>query len=67
MPDNPPTMEPLPAGTEGHIERVIRDLYLDKRHSDREIAEALGVNRVTVTKWRRRWDIRRDDRAGVAL
>jgi uncharacterized protein YjcR len=51
----------------GHIERVIRDLYIEKRHSDQEIADALGVNRVTVTKWRRRWGISRDDRPAVAL
>lgn len=67
MPDNPLPAEPVTDGTEGHIERVIRDLYLDKRHSDREIADALGVNRVTVTKWRKRWGIRRQDRLEVAL
>lgn len=55
------------ASDEGHIERVIRDLYLEKRHSDQEIADALGVNRVTVTKWRKRWGIDRDDRPAVAL
>jgi transposase len=59
--------EPVSGGNAGHIERVIRDLYLKKRHSDREIAEALGVHRVTVTKWRRRWGITREDRAAVAL
>ena len=61
------TPEPAQTSPEGHIERVIRDLYLDKRHSDQEIAEALGVNRVTVTKWRRRWGIRRDDRPEVEI
>ena len=52
---------------EGHIERTIRELYLEKRHSDQEIADALGVNRVTVTKWRKRWGISRDDRPAVAI
>lgn len=67
MDDNPATPNAVTDGTEGHIERVIRELYVDRRHSDQEIADALGVNRVTVTKWRRRWDIRRDDRPAVAL
>jgi len=67
MPDNPLPTNVVPGGTDGHIERVIRDLYVAKRHSDSEIAEALGVNRVTVTKWRKRWGIRRDDRPAVAL
>ncbi len=52
---------------EGHIEKVLRELYLEKRHSDQEIADSLGVNRVTVTKWRKRWGIRRDDRPGVEV
>lgn len=67
MDDKTPGTKALPAHNEGHIETVVRDLYLDKRHSDQEIADALGVNRVTVTKWRKRWGISRDDRAGVAL
>ena len=67
MPDNPRNAEAVPAGNDGHIERVIRDLYIEKRHSDQEIADALGVNRVTVTKWRKRWGIARDDRPAVAL
>jgi uncharacterized protein YjcR len=62
MPDKPEPTEALRAGNEGHIEHVIRELYVEKRHSDQEIADALGVNRVTVSKWRRRWGIRRDDR-----
>jgi transposase len=67
MPDKPSGTEAVQPDTEGHIETVIRDLYLGKRHSDQEIADALGVNRVTVTKWRKRWGITRDDRPAVAL
>lgn len=67
MPDNPTTPDAVPAGNEGHIERVLRDLYIEKRHSDQEIADALGVNRVTVTKWRHRWGIHRDDRGPVEI
>jgi DNA invertase Pin-like site-specific DNA recombinase len=32
---------------------LVRELYVDRRHSDQEIADALGVNRVTVSRWRR--------------
>ncbi len=67
MPDKSESTEPLPPSNEGHIERVVRELYVDSRHSDQEIADALGVNRVTVTKWRKRWGISRGDRAGVSL
>lgn len=57
----------VPSSNEGHIESVVRDLYLEKRHSDQEIAAALGVHRVTVTKWRKRWGIARDDRPPVEI
>lgn len=67
MPDNQPPAEPVQPVNEGHIERVIREMYLEKRYSDQEIADALGVNRVTVTKWRKRWDIARDDRGPVEV
>lgn len=46
---------------------LVRELYLDRRFSDREIAEALGVHRVTITLWRQEWGISRDDRPAVAL
>lgn len=69
MPDNPAATDVVQPSNdgEGHIERVVRELYVEKRHSDQEIADALGVNRVTVTKWRQRWGIARDDRPAVAL
>lgn len=41
---------------------LLRELYVDKRHSDREIADALDVDRVTVNRWRRDYGIRRTDR-----
>lgn len=50
-----------------HLERLIRDLYLERRLSDREVAEVLGVNRVTVTRWRIRWGIFRADRPPVVI
>lgn len=67
MPDKSDATEAVTGSTEGHIERVIRELYVEKRHSDQEIATALGVNRVTVTKWRRRWGIAREDRAAATV
>ena len=66
MTDKSPEPQQTPP-TEGHIEAVIRDLYLERRHSDQEIADALGVNRVTVTKWRKRWGIERADRPPVEI
>lgn len=49
------------------VPALVRELYLEKRHTDQQIAEALGVHRVTVTNWRRDWGITRDDRPAVAL
>lgn len=48
-------------------EELIRELFVERRLSDREIAEAIGVNRVTVNLWRKRWGIRREDRSAVVL
>lgn len=67
MPDKPSTTVAVPSGTDGHIERVIRELYLERRFSDQEIADALGVHRVTVTKWRQRWGINRADRRAIEI
>ena len=49
------------------LPELLRELYVDQRHTQAEIAEALGVHRVTVTKWLGALGITRDDRAGVAL
>jgi DNA invertase Pin-like site-specific DNA recombinase len=46
---------------------VLRDLYVEKRHSQEEIAEALGVHRMTISLWLREYGIARDDRPAVAL
>lgn len=66
MPDKTPATEPVTDVT-AHLPQLIRRLYIEDRHSDQEIADALGVNRVTVTKWRKSWGIDRDDRPAVAL
>lgn len=49
------------------VPELVRELYVAKRFSDREIAEALQVHRVTVTNWRRSWGITREARPAVAL
>lgn len=46
---------------------LVRELYVDRRFTDQEIAAALGVHRVTVTKWRADWGITREDRPVVSL
>lgn len=48
------------------IETLLRELYVEKRHSDQEIAIAFGVTRASVQQWRARYGINRDDRAPVA-
>jgi hypothetical protein len=40
----------------------IRALYIDGRHTDREIGEALGIHRVTVTRRRLAMGVSRADR-----
>ncbi len=46
---------------------VLRDLYVERRHSQSEIAEALGVHRMTIAAWLAEYGITRDDRPAVAL
>lgn len=46
---------------------LLRRLFVDERRSDREIAAALGVHRVTVTRWRARYGISPGDRRGIGL
>lgn len=46
---------------------ILRELYVDKRHSQEEIALALEVHRMTVSVWLREYGITRDDRPAVAL
>jgi len=48
-------------------EDVLRELYVDRRHSQEEIAAALGVHRMTVGLWLREYGITRDDRPAVTL
>jgi hypothetical protein len=47
--------------TKRDIEELLRELYVDKRYSDQEIALALGgtVTRASVQQWRRQFGIER--------
>jgi hypothetical protein len=49
------------------VEGLLRELYVDKRHTQVEIARALGVDRWQVGRWLRRFDITREDRTPVEL
>ncbi len=49
------------------LEDLLRELYVDKRHTQEEIATALGVGRMTIATWLREYGITRDDRPAVAL
>lgn len=68
-----PTLELVRIGTGREPQDLIREMYVERRHSDREIADALSaatgyaISRAAVQAWRKTWDITRDDRAPVAL
>jgi DNA-binding transcriptional regulator LsrR (DeoR family) len=46
---------------------LLRELYVDQRHTQEEIARALGVHRVTVNQWLASFGIDRDDRGPVEI
>jgi transcriptional regulator of aromatic amino acid metabolism len=48
-------------------DEILRELYVEKRHSQEEIARSLGVTRTTVAAWLRDYGISRDDRKPVTL
>jgi hypothetical protein len=68
-----PTLELVRMGTGRDPQDLIREMYVDRRHSDREIAEALTaaaafpISRAAVQAWRKAYGITRDDRPAVAL
>jgi transposase-like protein len=39
------------------VEEHLRELYVERRYSDREIADLLGVHQNTVRNWRRAFGI----------
>lgn len=58
MVDKSPTQELVTLRTGREVEEVLRELFLERGYSDREIALALGVSRATVNKWRQQFGIR---------
>lgn len=46
---------------------LLHELYVERRHSQREIAEALGISHSAVATWLRRYGISRADRPPVSL
>lgn len=70
---NTATLELVRISTKREPEELIRELYVERRHSDQEIAEALTsatefpITRAAVQGWRTRFGITRDDRPAVAL
>jgi transposase len=49
------------------LDELLRELYLDRRHSQEEIARALQVSRASISTWLREYGITRDARPAVAL
>lgn len=44
------------------IDELLRELYVDQRRTQHEIAEALGVSRDTIVRWLAEYSISREDR-----
>lgn len=59
--------EAVRARTGRNVDELLHELYVTKRHSAQEIADALEVSRMTIANWLREYGITREDRAAVAL
>lgn len=49
------------------VDDVLRELYVEKRHTQQEIADALGVSRMAIGGWLREYGISRDDRPALEI
>jgi transposase-like protein len=49
------------------VPELLRELYVERRHTHEEIAQALGVSRALVRVWCREYGISRADREPVDL
>ena len=47
------------------LQEHLRELYVERRYADREIAELFGVDRTTVVKWRKEFGIGREARTAL--
>ena len=66
-PSNSYAKELVRRSTGRDIEPLLRDLYVDRRHSQQAIADAIGVSRTAVSHWLREYGISRNHRAPVSL
>lgn len=55
------------ASTGREVPELLRDLYLEQRFSQAEIAAAIGVSRSQVQQWLQEFGISRDDRKPVEI
>ena len=55
------------ARTGREVPDLLRELYVERRHTQAEIALALGVSRRQVSTWLSQYGITRDDRPPVVL
>lgn len=68
-----PMLELVRRSTGREPEELLREMYLERRLSDQEIADALSekaeyrIGRATVQVWRATFGIARDDRPAVVL
>lgn len=67
MPARTPTKELVRLRTGKDVEPLLRDLYVTRRHTQEEIAGALGVSRDTVLRWLTEYGISRADRSPVVV
>jgi transposase len=65
MPDKSYAQRLVQARTGRDLEEHLREMYIARRYSDREIAELLGVSRTTVRQWRGEFGIGRDERTAT--
>lgn len=49
------------------LDSLLRELYVERRHSQEEIARALKVSRSLVSQWLRELGISRDDRPAIEI
>lgn len=59
--------ETVRRATGREVDDLLRDLYVERRHSQQEIADALGVHRRTIEAWLEGYGITREDRPAIEI
>lgn len=62
MPAKSYAQELVRKSTGRDVEELLRELYVDKRHSQEAIAKSLGVSRGSIVAWLAEYGISREDR-----